>query len=169
MFERQIKKRLVNYFFKGEVIILVGARQVGKTSLIKTIAKEQKIKKDLLFLNCDLLDDREILNQGKITTLKRIVGRNKYIFIDVDKDDENNIKSEKLIFPRFHQLEVVSELLEDVKENKSGETYLVQHSAGSGKTYSITWLTHRLSDLHDKDDKVIFDSVIVVSDRLSLD
>ncbi len=93
----------------------------------------------------------------------------KYVFIDVDKDDEGNIKNEKLIFPRYHQLEVVSELLEDVKESKSGETYLIQHSAGSGKTYSITWLTHRLSDLHDKNDKVIFDSVIVVSDRLSLD
>jgi type I restriction enzyme R subunit len=93
----------------------------------------------------------------------------KYVFIDVDKDEDNNIKSEKLIFPRYHQLEVVSKLLEDVKENKSGVTYLIQHSAGSGKTYSITWLTHRLSDLHDEEDKVIFDSVIVVSDRLSLD
>jgi type I restriction enzyme, R subunit len=96
----------------------------------------------------------------------------KYVFIDVEEkiDEQGNLhKNEKLIFPRFHQLDVVSRLLSDVKENKAGKKYLIQHSAGSGKTYSITWLAHRLSSLHDKDNNPIFNSVIVVTDRVSLD
>jgi len=96
----------------------------------------------------------------------------KYVFIDVDKevDEQGNVHiDEKLIFPRYHQLEVVSKLLEDVKETGSGKKYLIQHSAGSGKTYSITWLSHRLSSLHDSDNQPVFDSVIVVTDRVSLD
>ena len=96
----------------------------------------------------------------------------KYVFIDVEKetDEKGNLqKDEKLIFPRYHQLDVVTKLLTDVKENRAGKRYLIQHSAGSGKTYSITWLSHRLSSLHDKLDNKIFNSVIVVTDRLSLD
>ena len=96
----------------------------------------------------------------------------KFVFIDTDKevDEKGDVhKNEKLIFPRYHQLDVVTKLLNDVKEKKAGNKYLVQHSAGSGKTYSITWLAHRLSSLHDNKNNSIFDSVIVVTDRVSLD
>ena len=76
---------------------------------------------------------------------------------------------ETMIFPRYHQLDVVTKLLADVKENGSGKNYLIQHSAGSGKSNSIAWLAHRLQSLHDKNDDVIFNSVIVVTDRKILD
>lgn len=78
-------------------------------------------------------------------------------------------KSKKLIFPRYHQLDVVNKLIQDVRLKGTGEDYLIQHSAGSGKSNSIAWLAYGLSNLHDKDDKPIFTSVIVVSDRRVLD
>jgi type I restriction enzyme R subunit len=83
--------------------------------------------------------------------------------------DGKTFKKETLIFPRYHQLDVVRKILKHVKENGSGNKYLVQHSAGSGKTNSITWLTHRLASLHDYDNEIIFDGVIVVTDRKVLD
>ena len=89
---------------------------------------------------------------------------------DVMDDSGNVVKTkEVMIFPRFHQLDVVRKLLSDVKENGSGKNYLIQHSAGSGKSNSIAWLAHRLQSLHDKNDDVIFNSVIVVTDRKVLD
>ena len=88
----------------------------------------------------------------------------KYIHLDVKKDGRKSI-----IFPRYHQLDVVTKLLADVKANGTGKNYLIQHSAGSGKSNSIAWLAHRLSGLHDANDKKIFNSVIVVTDRKVLD
>ncbi len=93
----------------------------------------------------------------------------KYLHLQVERDDKGNVKSERMIFPRYHQLDVVTRLLVDVKENGSGRNYLIQHSAGSGKSNSIAWLAHRLSGLHDKKDEKIFQSVIIVTDRRVLD
>jgi len=76
---------------------------------------------------------------------------------------------ETMIFPRYHQIDVVEKLLADVKRHGSGKNYLVQHSAGSGKSNSIAWLAHRLQSLHDNNDNVIFNSVIVITDRKVLD
>lgn len=78
-------------------------------------------------------------------------------------------KKEKLIFPRFHQLDVVRQLTHHAKTNGAGQNYLIQHSAGSGKSNSIAWLAYRLSGLHNDRDQRIFDSVIVITDRLVLD
>lgn len=78
-------------------------------------------------------------------------------------------KSTTLLFPRFHQWELVTDLLATVREEGPGHRYLVQHSAGSGKTNSIAWLAHGLSSLHDAQNHKIFDSVIVVTDRTVLD
>ncbi|MEQ8154880.1 MAG: DEAD/DEAH box helicase family protein, partial [Clostridiaceae bacterium] len=85
-----------------------------------------------------------------------------------DKDG-NKYTEETLIFPRYHQLDVVTRLLQDVKENGAGKNYLIQHSAGSGKSNSIAWLAHRLAGLHNAYDHKIFQSVIVVTDRRILD
>lgn len=74
-----------------------------------------------------------------------------------------------IIFPRYHQFDVVEKLLEDAKANGAGRRYLIEHSAGSGKSNSISWLAHNLASLHDNDSKLIFDSVIVVTDRKVLD
>ena len=93
----------------------------------------------------------------------------KYLHLQVEKDDKGNVKSKRMIFPRYHQLDVVTKLLADVKENGAGKSYLIQHSAGSGKSNSIAWLAHRLSGLHDANDEKIFQSVIIVTDRRVLD
>lgn len=74
-----------------------------------------------------------------------------------------------LIFPRYHQLDVVRKLLADVKENGSGENYLIQHSAGSGKSNSIAWLAYHLASAHDDVDKPVFSTIIIVTDRTVLD
>ncbi len=93
----------------------------------------------------------------------------KYLHLQIEKDENGNVKSKRMIFPRFHQLDVVTKLLEDVKANGAGKNYLIQHSAGSGKSNSIAWLAHRLSGLHDLKDEKIFQSVIIVTDRRVLD
>ena len=78
-------------------------------------------------------------------------------------------KKEKLIFPRFHQLDAVRKITADAKGAGVGHNYLVQHSAGSGKSNTIAWLSYRLSGLHNELDERIFDSVVVVTDRRVLD
>ena len=93
----------------------------------------------------------------------------KYMHLQQEYDDKGNLKSEIMIFPRYHQLDVVTKLLADVKANGSGKNYLIQHSAGSGKSNSIAWLAHRLSGLHNDLDEKIFQSVIIVTDRKVLD
>ncbi len=93
----------------------------------------------------------------------------KYMHLQQEFDDKGNLKSERMIFPRYHQLDVVTKLLADVKENGSGKNYLIQHSAGSGKSNSIAWLAHRLAGLHNDLDEKIFQSVIIVTDRRVLD
>ncbi len=75
----------------------------------------------------------------------------------------------KIIFPRFHQYDVVNKIIDDVKQNGAGRNYLIQHSAGSGKSNSIAWLTYALACSFDSNDKYIFDSVIVVTNRIVLD
>ncbi len=79
------------------------------------------------------------------------------------------VKKRKLIFPRYHQFDVVSKILLHAKTNGTGQKYLIQHSAGSGKSNSISWLAHQLVEVHDNKENAIFDSVIVVTDRKILD
>ena len=76
---------------------------------------------------------------------------------------------ETVIFPRYHQLDVVRKVLEDVMENKTSQNYLLQHSTGAGKTNEISWLSYRLATLHDSDDNIIFDTVIICTDRKVVD
>lgn len=88
-------------------------------------------------------------------------------FVQLTKDEKTN--KEKLIFPRYHQLDSVRKLVDDVFETGSGKNYLIQHSAGSGKSNSIAWLAHHLANLHDSADNVVFNSIIVITDRRVLD
>ncbi|MED1458178.1 type I restriction endonuclease subunit R [Bacillus safensis] len=98
-----------------------------------------------------------------------------YRFIFIKKDDIKDSNGETigerqmLIFPRFHQLDVVRKLEADVAQKLVGQNYLIQHSAGSGKTNSISWLAHRLAKLHNEENESIFSSVIVITDRRVLD
>lgn len=97
----------------------------------------------------------------------------KFMFIKVEekKDEKTGKKkiTETVIFPRFHQLDVLRKLLDDVRVNHSSQNYLLQHSAGSGKTNEIAWLAHRLASLHDADNKIIFDNIIICTDRVVVD
>lgn len=93
----------------------------------------------------------------------------KYMHLQQTTDSSGAVVSERMIFPRYHQLDVVTKLLSNVKANGSGRNYLIQHSAGSGKSNSIAWLAHRLASLHNDDNEKIFQSVIIVTDRRVLD
>ena len=84
-------------------------------------------------------------------------------FVNYDKE------SKRVLFPRYHQLDVVRKIVGDVQKNGAGKSYLVQHSAGSGKSNSIAWIAYRLASLFDATDKAIFNSVIIVTDRRVLD
>jgi type I restriction enzyme R subunit len=86
-------------------------------------------------------------------------------FVHVGKDDAGG---KLVIFPRYHQWRAVIRVLDDARERGAGQNYLIQHSAGSGKSNTIGWLAHRLAVLH-RDDEAVFDKVIIVTDRLALD
>ncbi|HCW03061.1 MAG TPA: DEAD/DEAH box helicase [Clostridium sp.] len=91
-----------------------------------------------------------------------------YAQLVVEKDEETKKRKEKQIFPRYHQWDVVKKLLADVYKNGVGKKYLIQHSAGSGKSNSIAWTAHQLVAL-EKEGKNLVDSVIIVTDRVILD
>ncbi len=97
----------------------------------------------------------------------------KIIFLqkEMKKDPDSGKRKikETLIFPRYHQLNAVRKVVADVVENHSEKNYLIQHSAGSGKTNTIAWLAHRLASLHDTEDNVIFDTVCIITDRIVVD
>jgi len=93
----------------------------------------------------------------------------KFVKLIEEVDEDTGKTSEKLIFPRYHQLTSVRNVLEDVKQKGIGQRYLVQHSAGSGKSNSISWLAHQLVGLHNSKDENIFNSIIIVTDRTVLD
>ncbi|MBT3388098.1 MAG: type I restriction endonuclease subunit R, partial [Desulfobacula sp.] len=94
----------------------------------------------------------------------------KYAQVLTEKDPDTNKSKKKLIFPRYQQLTVVRTMLAHAKENGVGNRYLIQHSPGSGKSNSITWLAHQLTGLYDQSNiNPLFDSIVVVTDRTVLD
>lgn len=96
----------------------------------------------------------------------------RFVHIDTEEIRENGVlieEKETSIFPRYHQLDCVRQLLDAAVAEGPGHNYLIQHSTGSGKSKSIGWLAHRFVSLHDEHDEKIFDSVIVVTDRRVLD
>lgn len=90
---------------------------------------------------------------------------------EVVEEDEKGHKTGRrfLIFPRYQQLDCVRRLVADARANGPGQRYLIQHSAGSGKSYTIAWLAHQLSTLHNHQDRRVFDSIVVITDRRILD
>ena len=104
-------------------------------------------------------------------TLIEILGKFMFIEVNEKKDPVTDKKkrSETVIFPRYHQLDVIRQTLAEVVVTGTSQNYLIQHSAGSGKTNSIAWLAHRLASLHDKDNKIIFDNIIICTDRVVVD
>lgn len=103
-------------------------------------------------------------------SLLEILGKFMFIEVSEKEDAKGKVKkNETVIFPRYHQLDVLRKVLADVKEHGSSLNYLLQHSAGSGKTNEIAWLAHRLASLHSADNKIIFDNIIICTDRVVVD
>ena len=86
-----------------------------------------------------------------------------------DADSGREIRSKELIFPRFHQLRAVTRVMNDVIDNHTNCNYLIEHSAGSGKTETISWLAHILATVHDRENQNVFDNVLVITDRIVVD
>ena len=113
---------------------------------------------------------REVLRKD---SLMELIGR----FLHLSREERKirtdsgfrYITSESMIFPRFHQLDAVRKLIAHTKTYGAGKNYLIQHSAGSGKSNTIAWLAHHLASLHNAEDEKIFNSVIIVTDRVVLD
>lgn len=96
----------------------------------------------------------------------------RFLHLDVEEkttDDGKKLRKESLIFPRYHQLQAVRQIVAAAGSEGVGHNYLVEHSAGSGKSNTIAWLAHRLSSLHNERDERLFDSVVVITDRVVLD
>jgi type I restriction enzyme, R subunit len=104
-------------------------------------------------------------------SLAELIARFMHVAVEKKKDPKTGrvSKKETLLFPRYHQRDVVRRLIADARESGAGKNYLIQHSAGSGKSNSIAWTAHNLSDLHDKDDRKVFDKIIIITDRRVLD
>ena len=100
-----------------------------------------------------------------LSILQRYISKEVKETVSLQNGKQVKKKTTRLIFPRYHQLDVVEKLIADTKATKEGKNYLIQHSAGSGKSNSIAWLTYRLAALHDLEDKEIFQTVFVVTDR----
>ncbi|WP_423928918.1 RNA-binding domain-containing protein [Candidatus Palauibacter sp.] len=88
---------------------------------------------------------------------------------EVEDEDDAGRRTTRLIFPRYQQLDAVRRMVSHARNHGPGKRYLIQHSAGSGKSYTIAWLAHQLSTLHDAEDRSVFDSIVVVTDRRVLD
>lgn len=114
---------------------------------------------------------KRVLNREMLLSiLQRYISLQEEEKIKIVRDRHGKIRemketSVKIIFPRYHQLDVVEKLVSDTEDKGSGHDYLIQHSAGSGKSNSIAWLTYRLASLHDAAQKHIFDAVFVITDR----
>jgi len=109
----------------------------------------------------------EVLQRDSLLDL---LARFVHLQIEEKRDDHGRkVKKETLIFPRYHQLEAVRALIDLAQREGVGNNYLIDHSAGSGKSNTIGWLTHRLASLHDDKNNRVFDSVIVITDRVVLD
>jgi len=167
--------RCLVHFAVDEELIFMTSELKGEKTVFLPFNQGQKSEQNLLFpdsagnpinpngLKTDYLW-KQILTKSSLSNIIE-----KYAHI-VKEKEEGKQEKKKLIFPRYHQLDTVRQLLSDVKTNGIGKRYLIQHSAGSGKSNSISWLSHQLVELTDTSDiHTIFDSIIVVTDRIVLD
>jgi len=167
--------RCLVHFAVDDELIFMTTELKGEKTIFLPFNQGQKSEPNLLFpdsagnpinpngLKTDYLW-KQILTKSSLSNIIE-----KYVHI-VKEKAEGKPEKKKLIFPRYHQLDAVRQLLSDVKNNGIGKRYLIQHSAGSGKSNSISWLSHQLVELTDTSDiNTIFDSIIVVTDHVILD
>ncbi len=170
----EFKKRALVHFAVDQDLVFMTTRLSGKQTFFLPFN-----------LGCDGGAGNPVASDGGYRTaylwhdvlqsdsLMDILGRFMHLQVDnkrvVTDKGIKKIRKEVMIFPRYHQLDSVRKLIDHTQKSGAGHNYLVQHSAGSGKSNSIAWLAHRLSSLHDADNKKIFDTVVVITDRRVLD
>jgi type I restriction enzyme R subunit len=166
----QFKKRTLVHFAVDPDLVYMTTRLAGKSTYFlpfnkgdglgagNPLAAEGKYKTSYLW--------EEVWQRD---SLLDILGRFMHLQVEEVEAGGKKIKKETMIFPRYHQLDAVRKLESTARQEGAGSNYLIMHSAGSGKSNSIAWLAHRLSNLHGEDDERVFDSVIVVTDRRVLD
>ncbi|MBV5329535.1 MAG: type I restriction endonuclease subunit R [Chlorobium sp.] len=154
----QVLKNMLVHFAVDDEAVYMATRLQGKATRFIPFNRELKNPPvENNFASCYLWQD--ILQADTLLVLIQ-----NYL-----THENANRKNEIFIFPRFHQFDVVRRLLADARCNRAGCNYLVQHSAGSGKSNSIAWLTHQLANLYDENDRKVFDTVVVITDRRVLD
>ena len=166
---------LANFYSNLDDVLSILLLTIMKSGCVPTLkanilgfflsTRATKMGLEILLIQTGLLQTtlwKEILQK---TSLSNILEN--YAQVVEEKDDKGR-KKQKQLFPRYHQLDVVKKLLADAPISGVGKRYLIQHSAGSGKSNSIAWLAHQLIGLS-KDNHSLFDSVIVVTDRKVLD
>ena len=181
MMDRDVKGEKLLEFTRCLVHFAVGTEQVFMTTKLDG-AKTYFMPYNKTFANIGVESDgyrtdylwKDVLRRDSVIDLV-----SHYVNLHTEKKKvydkkTGQLKEEEstaLIFPRWHQRRAVKKLLKDITERGAGHNYLIQHSAGSGKSHTITWLAYRLSSLHQHytDEKALFDSVIVVNDRVALD
>ncbi len=154
----QVLKNMLVHFAVDDDAVYMATRLKGKATWFMPFnrgLKNPPVKEN--FASCYLW--RDILQADTLLTLIQ-----NYLY-----HEKANGKEETFIFPRFHQFDVVRRLLADARTKGAGHNYLIQHSAGSGKSNSIAWLTHQLANLYDDNDQKVFDTVVVITDRRILD
>ena len=103
-------------------------------------------------------------------SLLDVLARFLHLQVEEKRDEQGRkVRIEQMVFPRYHQLQAVRQLADAARSEGPGHNYLIEHSAGSGKSNTIAWLAHRLASLHDTSNQRVFDSVIVITDRVVLD
>lgn len=166
----QFKKRALVHFAVDTDLIFMTTELKGKDTFFLPFNKGDNngagnpVNSDVDFKTDYLW--KEILTKDSLVDIVQ-----KFLHLQITEKtslDGKKIKKETMIFPRYHQLDAVRKLETDSKISGVGKNYLIQHSAGSGKSNSIAWLSYRLASLHDEHDQAIFDSVIVVTDRVVL-
>ena len=110
----------------------------------------------------------------RIWTKEKIVQLiERFIFVEKKKEKDPDTgkvtHKETLIFPRYHQLRAIDKLTDSIRKNRTSQNYLIEHSAGSGKTNTIAWLAHILASIYDNEDKNIFNNIIIITDRIIVD
>jgi type I restriction enzyme R subunit len=165
----QFKKRTLVHFAVDTDEVYMATRLAGKTTHFLPFNKgnnygagnpENPTGYKTAYLWEEVLERESFLD---------IVARFIHIHVEEKTLGTKKVKKETVIFPRYHQLDAVRKLVSDAREKGVGNNYLIEHSAGSGKSNSIAWLAHRLASLYNEKDEKVFDSVIVITDRLVLD
>jgi len=165
----QFKRRTLVHFAVDTDEVYMATRLSGKSTLFLPFNKgcgggagnpENPGGYKTAYLWEEVLERRSFLD---------ILARFIHLQVEEKQPGGRKVKRETMIFPRYHQLDCVRKLVADVRLRGAGTNYLVQHSAGSGKSNSIAWLAHRLASLYTAKDEKVFDSIIVVTDRVVLD